>query len=60
MKVKKLKADEVKLGDDVMESPRKVIRIEITELGKRRFKFDNGKSAILNDGDEVEIVVQGD
>jgi hypothetical protein len=58
MKVKKVKAEEVKLGEDVMESPRKVIRIEITELGKRRFKFDTGKSAILNDGDEVEVLVE--
>jgi hypothetical protein len=52
----KIKVSEVRVGQEIVEKPRTVTAINITEHGKRKLKFSEGKTLDLNDSDEIEVV----
>ena len=55
--IAKVKGSEVCVGQQVIESPHMVVRIEITERGKRKLKFQKGKSRIVSDDEEIEVIL---
>lgn len=57
LEIKKVKVEDVQIGDELIISCGKVISVEIREIGKRIFKLEGKNRITAVEGTAVDVIV---